>query len=451
MVPVPAQYHHYIPRFILRTFADNFSLIKSNTEYIATSTPGIFEPIVKQGGGKKGKTSRGRKGRGGSAGGGAGGGGGGAGGGGGRQAGAGPPPREVSHHINVYQAVDYTTELNDTSRAYGIYDMYRDIIPDKEMRFEKLLGNLESTSATFIRKIWSGEDLSLTRVQLADMKKFLCIMMYRGEHRWRQYHDGLLDFRTLMSVKLHMKNNNIENVQDVWFDNLKWLIETPISDIMDEYQMAESMGPKNPFENPFMTTTEHKSPIHDLELLDFGRMAQNFVCVWHTQEGSEFILSDNCFGAFEGDNGIPFHNFFIVSPRYAIVLVNRFYMHTPGMLAHSFKKSWFSEKLHLSPQTVYMKGPPPPLRGIALKAHFSPNDVFKYTRIVIPKEDVYKVNSIFLDCRKKYLTYKSTVCMLKSLRFYDKVKSDEVLFTYEHDYTILKRKLFADLNRTHSS
>ncbi|KAG0366378.1 hypothetical protein BGX24_003716 [Mortierella sp. AD032] len=449
MVPVPAQYHHYIPRFILRTFADNFSLIKSNTEYIATSTPGVFEPtdrpLVKQGGGKKSKKSKGRKGKRGGASGGAGGSA--RGGGGGHQAGPGPSPREVSHHINVYQTTDYTIELNNTARAYGIYDMYRDITADDEMKFEKLLSNLESTSATFIRKIWNGGEISLTRVQLADMKKFLCIMMYRGEHRWRQYHDGLLDFRTLMSVKLHMKNNNIEKVQDVWFDNLKWLIETPISDIMDEYQKAEPMGPKN----PFMTTSEHKSPIHDLELLDFGRMAQNFVCVWQAQEGSEFILSDNCFGAFEGDNGLPFHNFFIVSPRYAIVLVNQFYMHTPGMLARSFKKSWFSEKLHLSPQTVYKKGPPPPLRGIALKAHFSPDDVFKYRRIVVPKQDVYKVNSIFLDCRRKSLTYKSTVCMLKSLRFYDKVKSDEVLFTYEHDYTILKRKLFADLNRTHSS
>ncbi|KAG0374979.1 hypothetical protein BGX24_009692, partial [Mortierella sp. AD032] len=74
-----------------------------------------------------------------------------------------------------------------------------------------------------------------------------------------------------------------------------------------------------------------------------------------------------------------------------------------------------------------------------------------YRRIVIPKEDVYKVNSIFLDSRRKSLTYKSSVNMLKSLRFYDKVKSDKVLFTYKHNYTILKSKLFADLNRTHSA
>ncbi|KAG0255325.1 hypothetical protein BGZ95_005786, partial [Linnemannia exigua] len=101
MGPTHAQYHHYIPRFILQTFADNFSLIKSNTEYLATSTPGVFEsterPIVKQGGGKKGKKSK-------------------------EQKDSGPPPREIAHHINVYQVADCTIELSDIARAYGIFD-----------------------------------------------------------------------------------------------------------------------------------------------------------------------------------------------------------------------------------------------------------------------------------------------------------------------------------------
>ncbi|KAK3824059.1 MAG: hypothetical protein J3R72DRAFT_390811, partial [Linnemannia gamsii] len=265
MVPNPAQYHHYIPRFILRTFADNFSLITSHTEYIATSTP-------------------------------------------------------VSHYINVYQVADYTIELNDHARVYGIYDMYRDITSDDKMKFEKLLGIMECTSATFIRKIWSGGDLSLTRVQLVDMKKFLCIMMYRGEHRWREYHDGLLNFKTHRSLKIHMDNNHIEKPQDVWFGNLKWFIETPTSDITDEYMKYIYKEAKNA--SAGTTNTEYQGPIYATALCEFGEMMPHYVCVWQADEGSEFILSDNCFGAFEGNKGIPFHSFFIVSPRYAIVLVN---------------------------------------------------------------------------------------------------------------------------------
>ncbi|KAG0249412.1 hypothetical protein BGZ95_007556, partial [Linnemannia exigua] len=73
-----------------------------------------------------------------------------------------------------------------------------------------------------------------------------------------------------------------------------------------------------------------------------------------------------------------------------------------------------------------------------------------YRRILVPKKDVFTVNGIFLDARTKYLTYKSSASMYKSLRFYDKVKKEK-MFETQHDYSILKRQLFADLNRTHSS
>ncbi|KAF9109440.1 hypothetical protein BGW39_005080, partial [Mortierella sp. 14UC] len=92
---------------------------------------------------------------------------------------------------------DHSVKLNDVGDVYGIQNMYRDINADDVMKFEKLLANLECTSATFIRKIWSGEDLSLTRAQLSDMKKFLGIMMYRNENRRGQYYDMSFDLATL--------------------------------------------------------------------------------------------------------------------------------------------------------------------------------------------------------------------------------------------------------------
>ncbi|KAK3811875.1 MAG: hypothetical protein J3Q66DRAFT_48945 [Benniella sp.] len=69
--------------------------------------------------------------------------------------------------------------------------MYRDINEDDCMKFEKPLVKFESSSSTFIRDIWTGNDLSLTRNQLDDMKQFLAIMTYRGEHRRGQYYGHL--------------------------------------------------------------------------------------------------------------------------------------------------------------------------------------------------------------------------------------------------------------------
>ncbi|KAG9322105.1 hypothetical protein KVV02_005589 [Mortierella alpina] len=124
------QFHHYIPRFILKTFADNFC--DTNSELITDTSS----------------------------------------------------PDSLGYHINVYRVEDHTTNPTDVSRAYGAEDMYRDVTEDDCMKFEKLLAKHECTSATFIRRIWKEEDeLSLTRGQLADMKKFLVVMMYRSEHR----------------------------------------------------------------------------------------------------------------------------------------------------------------------------------------------------------------------------------------------------------------------------
>ncbi|KAG0044897.1 hypothetical protein BGZ83_009830 [Gryganskiella cystojenkinii] len=437
------QFHHYIPRFILKTFADNFSLSSSQTVYIAKDALIAFEtPIAnlsERNNGGKGRGSKKNKGKGGNR------------GGKGTRGGTGEqgqghqvetrsPSKQPNYYINVYRFEVHTTTLNDIARCYGLPDMYRDITLDDSMKFEKLLSVMESTSARFIRQIWNGEALALTRTQLVDLKKFLIVMLYRNESRRYQYMEQKFDLMTYLSVKKHTDHNKIERVQDVWFKNLQYLIDTPGDDIVQEYMRSQEADPEG---NPFKIFAQYQGPIHVAELIDFALMIMQYVCIWEAEEGSEFILSECCFGVFEGQGGVNFHNFFVVSPRYAIVLVNRHYM-LGTMNELPLRKSWFSENLHANPETVYKKGP---ATTITIE-DFDPNDIFKYKRIVVPKKDVYLVNSIFLDCRNKYLTYKSNVSMFRSLLFYDKEKAEK--FLYRHDYSVLKRKLWSELNRTHN-
>ncbi|KAF9176720.1 hypothetical protein BGZ51_009770, partial [Haplosporangium sp. Z 767] len=302
--------------------------------------------------------------------------------------------------------------------------------------FEKLLGKLESSVATFVQTVLSGQEISLTRTKLADLKKFLVIMMYRSECRRKQYTEEIFDFATRLSIEKHMYVNKISNIQDVWFENLKWFLKTPIEDILKELERANEPG------TPSAIMVTYKGPIHVVELLDYGHMVSNYVCIWQAQEGSEFIMSDNCFGCFEGHMGICFHNFFVVSPKYAVVLVNRLYM-WDQMKHLPFRKSWFEEKFHANPDVAYSN------KNAVFVEDFTPDDVFKYRRIVIPKERVWLVNSIFLDARHKYISYKSNLAMYKTLKYYDKTKGE--LFESRHDYSVLKRKLFAEMNRTHST
>lgn len=208
MAPVSKhhKYHHYIPHFILKTFADNFSLTTPN--YIASTSEVSLPTALPPDWRSKGSGGRNKKGK----------------------------KKNRGHLIKVYQVEDQTTALNDAAKSYGVDYMYQDIAEVDSMKFEDLLSKMESTSSTFIRKIWTGEDLSLTRVQLAELKKFLAIMMYRSENRRNQYYEDRFNPETRMSIYKHMRHKNITKIQDVWFDNLKWLIKTPTEEIMEEYK-----------------------------------------------------------------------------------------------------------------------------------------------------------------------------------------------------------------------
>ncbi|KAH7058189.1 hypothetical protein BKA57DRAFT_448736 [Linnemannia elongata] len=402
------QFHHYIPRFILKTFADNFPVDNREfTKGFSTSSPDLSWLE-----GKPSKHGRSKR------------------------------PR---YNINVYRVDDHTTKPTDFSRAYGVENLYRDLTEADCMKFEDLLSKHESNSSMFIQRIRNeDEDLSLTRSQLGDMKKFLAIMMYRSEHRRSQYFTQKFDALTEISVRRHMEHNNISNAPTVWFENLKWIIEASAEDIVQEYQRALMAR----FESGKLLTllSSYQGPIHVAELEDFGYlMTHTIACIWQAETGSEFILSEGCFGAWEGEPGIQFHHFFIVSPRFAIVLVNRLYLderHTEN----PSRASMFGDNLHVFPETVYKNGPPS--ESFDFATHSTPDDVFKYERIVVTKEDVYKVNAILLDDRRELLTYKSNVSMYKSLRYYDKIKKGK--FPNCYDYSTLKGQLFSDLNRTHS-
>ncbi|KAF9990170.1 hypothetical protein BGZ75_003296 [Mortierella antarctica] len=326
--------------------------------------------------------------------------------------------------------------MADTSRAYGIMNMYRDLGLDDYMHFEKLLSKLESSSSVFVNAIRSGsKDLLLKRVELVNFKKFLTIMMYRHENRRRQYEEDIFDPFTRVSIQRHMRINKVATIQEVWLENLKGILQIPVDDILNE-AFAIHREPSR-----LRGLLAYRGRIHFTELLEFHDMISNYVCIWQAQEGSEFILTDNCFGCFEGHNGVNFHNFFVVSPQYAVVLVNRLYM-WGGMEQLPLRTSWFGEELHANPGCDYVK------KNVQSAEDYAPNDVFKYRRIVVPKDKVWLVNSIFLDARHKHITYRSTVGMIKTLAYYNKHK--HALFANKYDYSALRRHLAAEINLTHT-
>ncbi|KAF9421501.1 hypothetical protein BGZ76_003966 [Entomortierella beljakovae] len=344
--------------------------------------------------------------------------------------------------INMYDVRTEELTLEFSRRSYGIQNMYIDVTAEDCMELEKLLSKFESSSATFIQKILSDtKEIFLTRVQLSAFKKFLVIMTYRDASRRRQYMLDNFDQPTRESIQRHMLHNKIGTIKEVWFENLKWVIKNSAETILNEHfshirsTMFKNLGILD-------VVRAYKGPIHISELEEFANLLKCYLCIWQAPEGSEFIITDNCFGCFEGHGPITFHHFYVVSPKYAVVMVNRSDMDRVniGPLSIPLRKSWF-EEFHLFPGCDYMNN-----NGIE---GASPDDVFRYQRIVIPKKKVYLVNSIFLDSRHKSISYKSKGSLYRTLKYYDEVK--ETMFHHRYDYSDLKKKLFVEMNRTHST
>ncbi|KAF9107333.1 hypothetical protein BGX27_008776 [Mortierella sp. AM989] len=379
------QFHHFIPRFILRNFIEEDGYKKT---FVWKESEKAFSVMKKS-------------------------------------------HKNDNPRIKSYDFQNQQSGLPRVKKMYGIQNMYKDITSDYCMKFEELLGKLECSAAIFIQKIVSDtQEISLSRTQLESLKKFLVIMTYRGEGRRMQYTNNMFNLTTKHSIQRHMDFNNILSIQDVWFENLKWLLNTETHAIFIESLNVTTMD----------DLKTYKGPIHVTELSDFGHLITNYVCIWQAQEGSEFILTDNCFGSYEGAGPIVFHRFYVMSPKYAVVLVHREYM-WDDMDKLPVRKSWF-EDFHATPDVVYTKEINEPTDAM-------PTDIFKYKRIVVPKEKVWLVNSIFLDEGNKNMTYKSNASMYKSLALYDKLKATE--FTNKYDYSVLKRKLFSEMNRTHDT
>ncbi|KAH0538534.1 hypothetical protein FGG08_004867 [Glutinoglossum americanum] len=184
-----SQYHHFIPRFILRNFSHPFK---------PPNPP-------------KGSANRGK--------------------------------RKQKHGHHAGEPMLYSINLaNDTaevietpvSKTFGLTDMYRDFAHDSNQHhIEEQLSRLECRAGEIVSKIRKAFDAGQTEIWLirADrniLRKFIFIMKYRapGFHR-RFYHQNVEDYNSDDKERLqrYMREKGFQKPIDVWFDNIKAMLE----------------------------------------------------------------------------------------------------------------------------------------------------------------------------------------------------------------------------------
>jgi len=213
-------------------------------------------------------------------------------------------------------------------RILGQMDMYRDTSkpPPEQQHIEEMFSKLENQASAVFRKITKSfeqeeEGVWLTRDEKDIVRKFLFLLKYRGrEYHRRFYHDNAesYDSNDRELLRDHMKEKGYKTPMDVWFNNLKTIMELR----MDPAGKWMSDLPKHIFVEDAMGFITHVNCMY---------MA---ICT-PSNPGDEFILTDNSYNIFEGPNCFaldkdtgkvegtaytPLHEFAPISPKLMIVL-----------------------------------------------------------------------------------------------------------------------------------
>ena len=255
-VPAPqkSQYHHFVPRFILKNFAHPFR------------PPG--ETVC--GRSKDSKRHNRRR----------------------RNKNVGYPDEPMLNIAN-FDGVTASIVESPVAKTLGMTDMYRDIREGakNQHHLEEKLSKLESQAGMVVSKIRKsfeagGKDVWITRPERDTLRKFLFIMKYRGLRAYKRFYhnDGQAyseDDRERML--LYMKKGGFKTPFDVWLDNINAMLDMKMDPQLKWMQWLR----------------EHAYPDDAAWFIMHCQMMYLALCTPSSPE-DEIILTENAYSIHEG-------------------------------------------------------------------------------------------------------------------------------------------------------
>ncbi|RIB23413.1 hypothetical protein C2G38_2072869 [Gigaspora rosea] len=416
-----SEYHHYIPRFILRKFSiDNRERVFSNNKKLFNQKQKFWKSK------KKGES------------------------------------------LQTYDRANDKLGTSLIARIYGDTNMYEDLNHDDKMRVEKKLAVLEEKASKVIRDIIETSQMKsqiiLLRKNLADLRKFLFIMNYRKPFRRNQFADKRFDIVTGSMVGSFMQEHNLQNSQEVWLQNVREIIDTPHEDVKDNTRIfsVDRMDYRLRMIDCFVAIWQAGDN-------DEFIMTSNGFGIF---EGINTNMPIQV-GGFGGPIQKAFHWFYIISPKLAIVLCDSGFREGVGF-------EHFDKFFGLKHRSLFQNVPhPPPIpeykncisnpdseldepfnwrqydntfdwwaNNVGFKKH--DDDKFNFTFVKVNSATVHLVNSILLneanpDLQVSFLSlpylYKTIIKYNKNVKKINKVAPQ--------NFSNMKKTLFKALNRTH--
>ena len=268
-----SQYHHYVPRFLLRNYAVHRDGYGSSTTKAK----------------KKGKAKS-----------------------------------SQPENLNLLNLQTGAIEQTFLSKNFGVQDMYRDFKstdPDQH-KLEKQLGRLEEEVSQTIslvkRRFEAGkEEVHLSRREKDQLRKFLFIMHYRNQTFKSRFEKSREDYdandREVMLQ--YMDEKGFTHPREVWFANLRTFLasENPCDPHPDRAQSSAMAWRDELMAQAYPPDAEWY----------WKNTQMHYICFCTPScELDEFLMTQNAYSVFEGPNDIvwtDYHLFAPITPKLMIV------------------------------------------------------------------------------------------------------------------------------------
>ncbi|KAK0203574.1 hypothetical protein DFS33DRAFT_1487874 [Desarmillaria ectypa] len=327
--------------------------------------------------------------------------------------------------VLYYDLASGSLDVRSVGTIYGRKNLYRDASNlDNVNEVEEKLSILERKAALTIETLHSElarGKITLKRRDLDILRKFMFVMHYRN--MGSTYFDPNLQPSLRQWLIRYQTEHQCQTHVDVWLRVMRYYLDTTHSQIIDdahaEYkkyglgkvleQLATGVDP----------TMEH--------LESFAYQGQAEGCslgIWEAEATSEFILTDSAFGLWEGLTPAPdaIHRIFVVSPRIALVLRNN---SLPLFESGAPMKSNLLSIPQEMPQSLLVNGE----TGIRISdvndisefnRHRSPGDVFIFTITKLTLDQTDAFNAVMLQNMKSdgAVTFLGRERMLRTLRVF---------------------------------
>ncbi|PFH48613.1 hypothetical protein AMATHDRAFT_5642 [Amanita thiersii Skay4041] len=274
------QYHHFIPRFILRRFRI---------------------PVGE--GSKKGKGKK--------------------------------KHFKQQDHVHYFDFETCRLEERPVGRVYGVMNLYKDAKNiENAYHLEEMLARLESSVGVVIKKIHDAleqevHEIKMERKEIEGLRKFLFVMQYREAALSGTYYDenhpelaeiggGSKGYKSW--VERVKEEKELEKPIDIWLYFLEYFLNTPHHAIMARAVEAMKRRGASPLPLP---NSEEDEALEDFPAVDYmGLTGTFYLGILEAADGCEFVLCSNSFGIWEGTfAGVPcMHRLFVISPRVVLLL-----------------------------------------------------------------------------------------------------------------------------------